>query len=525
MATFHLNQTTTATPEQFVAGLTDFGPGRAELFGNSADKDLKVHDESPGHADVTEGSRGIWERLSYDWSDPRPRRLTTTDSNTWGGHSGHTYTFTRQSNGTTPCGSRRYTRGQEPQGTGDRGRAQDHRQARAGKAAGKDDQGHRSSQLRRNPLKPRVQLLTPSAAWLSSLGDLPPTTRAALARGHGVGGRAFRGHRLHSRPRDTAVAGNVLASNVLAGPNRSRRPDPRPGDGDQPRRLLPRSQHPGTAPGARSCQADAGECGQHRRLRPELAGARLQPGYRLGPGYLSAVRPACRANSHRTVLGRHLDGSVQAPDLLVEVPHPAFDTFTNIVGVEAFRLQPGTVLVVAGARRHAVGGLADVAHNDQSLFHEIVTTLAAAGLDEVQLHVSLTPTCPAPTRWSPPGRPRWPGWLSGSATSFRAWDSRCARRGRLSAAAWKDQECAEPGRGPGRYRLRPPGDQLPDPQRPLAAAGSDQRLGVRDLIVDSEPPHGSQLLGEVTRTIQNGFAARVAHGRPIGGHPARGSNR
>ena len=32
MATIHLNQTTTATPEQIVAGLTDFGPGRSELF-------------------------------------------------------------------------------------------------------------------------------------------------------------------------------------------------------------------------------------------------------------------------------------------------------------------------------------------------------------------------------------------------------------------------------------------------------------------------------------------------------------
>ena len=32
MSTIHLLQTTTATPEQFVAGLTDFGPGRAELF-------------------------------------------------------------------------------------------------------------------------------------------------------------------------------------------------------------------------------------------------------------------------------------------------------------------------------------------------------------------------------------------------------------------------------------------------------------------------------------------------------------
>ena len=101
MATIHLHQTTTATPEQFVAGLTDFGPGRSELFGNSADDYLKVHGQRPNQADVTEGSGSVWERLHYDWSDPNHVVLTTTDSNVWGGHSGHTYTFTRQPNGTT----------------------------------------------------------------------------------------------------------------------------------------------------------------------------------------------------------------------------------------------------------------------------------------------------------------------------------------------------------------------------------------------------------------------------------------
>ena len=101
MPTIHFHATTTATPEQFVAGLTDFGPGRSELFGYSADGYLEVHDQGPGHADVTEGSRGIWERLDYDWSDPDRVVLTTTDSNLWGGHSGHTYTFTRKPDGTT----------------------------------------------------------------------------------------------------------------------------------------------------------------------------------------------------------------------------------------------------------------------------------------------------------------------------------------------------------------------------------------------------------------------------------------
>ena len=101
MAEIHLHETTTSTPEQFVAGLTDFGPGRQKLFGNSADGYLKVHHHGPHEADVTEGSAGIWERLRYDWSDPTHVRLTTTDSNTWGGDSGFLYTLTRNPDGTT----------------------------------------------------------------------------------------------------------------------------------------------------------------------------------------------------------------------------------------------------------------------------------------------------------------------------------------------------------------------------------------------------------------------------------------
>ena len=101
MSTIRYNQATTATPEQFIEGLTDFGPGREKIFGKSADSDLKVHSEGPHEADVTEGSGGIWERLHYDWSDPNRVVLTVTDSNTWGGHSGYTYTFGRQPDGTT----------------------------------------------------------------------------------------------------------------------------------------------------------------------------------------------------------------------------------------------------------------------------------------------------------------------------------------------------------------------------------------------------------------------------------------
>ena len=101
MSTIHLHRMSIATPEQYVAGLTDFGPGRSKLFGNSADAYLKVHHRGGSQADVTEGSGGIWERLHYDWSDPNRVVLKTTDSNAWGGASGHIYTFARRPNGTT----------------------------------------------------------------------------------------------------------------------------------------------------------------------------------------------------------------------------------------------------------------------------------------------------------------------------------------------------------------------------------------------------------------------------------------
>jgi hypothetical protein len=101
MSTIIMHATTTATPEQYTAALTDFGPGRSKIFANSADSDLQVHDAEPGHADVTEGSGGVWERLRYDWSDPDRVVAQTVDSNAWGGRSGHTYTFTRNGDGTT----------------------------------------------------------------------------------------------------------------------------------------------------------------------------------------------------------------------------------------------------------------------------------------------------------------------------------------------------------------------------------------------------------------------------------------
>ncbi|QOG18935.1 MULTISPECIES: hypothetical protein [Bradyrhizobium] len=101
MSTIRLHRTTTLTPERYIAALTDFGPDRSHVFSNSADEYLELHHLGPTRADVTEGSRGVWERLHYDWSNPNRVVLTTIDSNVWGGASGHTYNFTRRRDGMT----------------------------------------------------------------------------------------------------------------------------------------------------------------------------------------------------------------------------------------------------------------------------------------------------------------------------------------------------------------------------------------------------------------------------------------
>jgi hypothetical protein len=101
MSKIHFHQKTKLTAAQYIAALTDFGPGRSKIFSNSADDQLKVHHVGPTDADVTEGSGGVWERLHYDWSNPDRVVLKTTDSNTWGGASGYTYTFKTLPDGQT----------------------------------------------------------------------------------------------------------------------------------------------------------------------------------------------------------------------------------------------------------------------------------------------------------------------------------------------------------------------------------------------------------------------------------------
>jgi hypothetical protein len=50
MSKIHFHQSTTLTPEQYIAGLTDFSAGRSKVFSNSADNQLEVHSLGPTEA-------------------------------------------------------------------------------------------------------------------------------------------------------------------------------------------------------------------------------------------------------------------------------------------------------------------------------------------------------------------------------------------------------------------------------------------------------------------------------------------
>jgi hypothetical protein len=68
-------------PETFLGALTDFSHRRPELWPNLDRRTFAVHSLGPAAAEVTEGSRGVWERTRYDWSEPGSVRIEVQDSN------------------------------------------------------------------------------------------------------------------------------------------------------------------------------------------------------------------------------------------------------------------------------------------------------------------------------------------------------------------------------------------------------------------------------------------------------------
>ena len=70
------------SPNRVLQVLTDFGPARTEVWPTVSAGTFTVHDQGEGWADVTEGNRGAWERLRYDWDTAAgtvsARRLPTS---------------------------------------------------------------------------------------------------------------------------------------------------------------------------------------------------------------------------------------------------------------------------------------------------------------------------------------------------------------------------------------------------------------------------------------------------------------
>jgi hypothetical protein len=98
MSTINLHQTTTLTPEQYVAGLTDFGPGRSKLFGNSADAYLKIQAPPRPTSRKAQAVSGN----ACTTTGPIPTALSCYDRfQSMGRRVGPYLPFTRHPNGTT----------------------------------------------------------------------------------------------------------------------------------------------------------------------------------------------------------------------------------------------------------------------------------------------------------------------------------------------------------------------------------------------------------------------------------------
>ncbi len=93
---------TIISAEQFVAALTNFGPERGTIWGNSQPTHFVLHGICANEAEVTEGSKvfgGVWERVHYDWSIPGIVKIRTIDSNIWANDSGWHYKLEQADDG------------------------------------------------------------------------------------------------------------------------------------------------------------------------------------------------------------------------------------------------------------------------------------------------------------------------------------------------------------------------------------------------------------------------------------------
>jgi len=103
MGRVHVTAHGSFAPDVFTAALTDFGPERSEVFGNTATGEVQVHDRGETWAEVTEGSTTgpVWQRSRYDWSTPGEVRIDVVDSNAFGPGSRWLYRVTPSAGGGT----------------------------------------------------------------------------------------------------------------------------------------------------------------------------------------------------------------------------------------------------------------------------------------------------------------------------------------------------------------------------------------------------------------------------------------
>ena len=77
------------------------GPNRAETWPNVDRDRVKVHQQGPDWADVTEGNRFAWERERYEWdTEAGTVSSATTDSNVWQAGPAWSYQLIPQPDGT-----------------------------------------------------------------------------------------------------------------------------------------------------------------------------------------------------------------------------------------------------------------------------------------------------------------------------------------------------------------------------------------------------------------------------------------
>jgi hypothetical protein len=87
MMTIPVVEDTAIPPERVIQAAHDFSERRAKVFPAVSMRHLTVHSIGETMADVTEGSRVgpfvVWERCTYDWSQPGVVTATVSDSNVY----------------------------------------------------------------------------------------------------------------------------------------------------------------------------------------------------------------------------------------------------------------------------------------------------------------------------------------------------------------------------------------------------------------------------------------------------------